>query len=70
MSIKTILITGATSGIGLALFEKYVALGHQVIACGRDEKNYLFYRLKPIKLICLILMMLKALHSNLMMLPK
>ena len=29
MSIKTILITGATSGIGLALFEKYVALGHQ-----------------------------------------
>jgi short-subunit dehydrogenase len=39
MSIKTILITGATSGIGLALFEKYVALGHQVIACGRDEKK-------------------------------
>lgn len=39
MSIKTLLITGATSGIGLALFEKYVALGHQVIACGRDEKK-------------------------------
>ena len=39
MSIKTILITGATSGIGLALFEKYVALGHNVIACGRDEKK-------------------------------
>ena len=37
--MKTILITGATSGIGLALFEKYVALGHHVIACGRDEKK-------------------------------
>jgi short-subunit dehydrogenase len=39
MLIKTILITGATSGIGLSLFEKYVALGHNVIACGRDEKK-------------------------------
>lgn len=43
MSIKTILITGATSGIGLALFEKYVALGHQVIACGRDEKKIISF---------------------------
>lgn len=36
---KTILITGATSGIGLALFNQYSAQGHQVIACGRDPKK-------------------------------
>ena len=39
MSDKTILITGATSGIGLALFEKYVARGEKVIACGRDANK-------------------------------
>jgi NAD(P)-dependent dehydrogenase (short-subunit alcohol dehydrogenase family) len=39
MTIKTVLITGATSGIGLALFEQYAALGHQVIVCGRDENK-------------------------------
>ena len=37
MTAKTILITGATSGIGLALFEQYVARGDKVIACGRDS---------------------------------
>jgi short-subunit dehydrogenase len=37
MSDKTILITGATSGIGLSLFEHYVARGDKVIACGRDS---------------------------------
>lgn len=36
MAVKTILITGATSGIGLSLFEHYVAQGEKVIACGRD----------------------------------
>lgn len=34
---KTILITGATSGIGLALFNQYSAQGHKAIACGRSE---------------------------------
>jgi NAD(P)-dependent dehydrogenase (short-subunit alcohol dehydrogenase family) len=39
MPNKTILITGATSGIGGALFEEYYKQGHQVIACGRNEKQ-------------------------------
>jgi len=37
MSNERILITGATSGIGRALVEKYLSQGAQVIACGRDE---------------------------------
>ncbi|GHE81375.1 SDR family NAD(P)-dependent oxidoreductase [Thalassotalea profundi] len=37
MSTKTVLITGATSGIGAALFEQYTQNGEQVIACGRDK---------------------------------
>jgi len=37
MRNKNILITGATSGIGLCLFENYVARGDNVIACGRNE---------------------------------
>ena len=39
MASKTVLITGATSGIGLALFEQYVARGDKVIACGRNPKK-------------------------------
>lgn len=37
MASKTILITGATSGIGLSLFQQYIARGDNVIACGRDS---------------------------------
>ena len=37
MVSRTVLITGATSGIGLALYEKYVAQGDNVIACGRNK---------------------------------
>lgn len=36
---KSVLITGATSGIGYSLAKKYSKLGYQVIACGRNKKK-------------------------------
>jgi len=36
---KTVLITGASSGVGLALYKQYVGLGYQVITCGRDKEK-------------------------------
>jgi NAD(P)-dependent dehydrogenase (short-subunit alcohol dehydrogenase family) len=39
MDSRTVLVTGATSGIGLALYEKYTAQGDNVIACGRDKNK-------------------------------
>lgn len=35
---KTILITGVSKGLGRAMTEKFIALGHTVIGCGRDAK--------------------------------
>ncbi|QDZ90234.1 SDR family NAD(P)-dependent oxidoreductase [Shewanella decolorationis] len=35
--INTVLITGASSGIGLQLAQDYLAAGWHVIACGRDK---------------------------------
>ena len=32
-----VMITGATSGIGEALVEKYLWMGHSVVACGRNK---------------------------------
>jgi NAD(P)-dependent dehydrogenase (short-subunit alcohol dehydrogenase family) len=36
-SAQKVLITGATSGIGLALLEQYTRQGDNVIACGRNK---------------------------------
>jgi len=36
---NTILITGGSMGIGLALAERFVKLGNTVIACGRREER-------------------------------
>ncbi|KAF4627236.1 hypothetical protein G7Y89_g10920 [Cudoniella acicularis] len=36
---KTVLVVGATSGIGLALAEKFISNGSHVVACGRRQEN-------------------------------
>lgn len=40
---RTILITGATSGIGESLLDHYSASGYQVIACGRNQEKLAQY---------------------------
>lgn len=39
VSGNTILITGGTSGIGLAFAEKFLGFGNKVIICGRRENR-------------------------------
>jgi NAD(P)-dependent dehydrogenase (short-subunit alcohol dehydrogenase family) len=39
MSSKTILITGVSRGLGRALTEEFIRLGHVVVGCGRSEKE-------------------------------
>jgi NAD(P)-dependent dehydrogenase (short-subunit alcohol dehydrogenase family) len=36
---KLIVITGATRGLGRALTEKFIALGHTVLGCGRSREH-------------------------------
>jgi NAD(P)-dependent dehydrogenase (short-subunit alcohol dehydrogenase family) len=36
---KTILITGVTRGLGRAMTEEFVRLGHTVLGCGRSEQE-------------------------------
>ncbi len=36
---KTILITGVSRGLGRAMTEEFIRLGHKVIGCGRSEKD-------------------------------
>ncbi len=40
---RTILITGATSGIGESLLNHYSASGYQVVACGRNQEKLAQY---------------------------
>jgi NAD(P)-dependent dehydrogenase (short-subunit alcohol dehydrogenase family) len=37
--MKTILITGVSRGLGRALMEEFIRLGHVVVGCGRSEKE-------------------------------
>jgi len=39
MAGKIILITGVTRGLGRAMAEEFIRLGHTVIGCGRSEKE-------------------------------
>lgn len=36
---KLVVITGVTKGLGRALAEKFVALGHRVVGCGRSKEK-------------------------------
>lgn len=36
---NTILVTGGSSGIGLAFAEKFLEMGNRVLVCGRNPKN-------------------------------
>ena len=38
-AMKTILITGATRGLGRAMTDEFIRLGHTVVGCGRSEKE-------------------------------
>lgn len=39
MSRKTVLITGVTQGLGRAMVDEFVRLGHTVLGCGRSKKS-------------------------------
>ena len=37
--MKTVLITGVTRGLGRAMTEEFIRLGHVVLGCGRSEED-------------------------------
>jgi short-subunit dehydrogenase len=51
--MKSVMITGATSGIGEALLEQYANAGHHVIACGRNKEKLASYQQYPQSIACL-----------------
>ena len=38
MNAKVVVITGATRGLGRAMAEEFIRLGHRVLGCGRSAK--------------------------------
>jgi uncharacterized oxidoreductase len=60
MSGNTVVITGATSGIGYAFAEEFRKLGNKVIICGRRENRLEEIRLKYPEIITRIVDMNKA----------
>ncbi|HWG41708.1 MAG TPA: SDR family oxidoreductase [Gemmataceae bacterium] len=38
-SVRRIVLTGVTRGLGLAMAEQFIALGHTVFGCGRSESD-------------------------------
>lgn len=54
MTLKTVLITGASSGIGLQLAKDYLALGWHVIACGRSLQKLEALALKELGIVTLL----------------
>jgi NAD(P)-dependent dehydrogenase (short-subunit alcohol dehydrogenase family) len=39
MATRRVVVTGVTRGLGRAMAERLIALGHQVIGCGRGSRN-------------------------------
>ena len=46
MAAKTILITGVTRGLGRAMAEEFIRLGHVVLGCGRSETEIIGLQIK------------------------
>jgi NAD(P)-dependent dehydrogenase (short-subunit alcohol dehydrogenase family) len=46
MEPRTILITGVTRGLGRALTEEFIRLGHTIIGCGRGSEGIFDLRMK------------------------
>ena len=47
--MKTVLITGATSGLGLMLSRYYDSLGHNLITVGRNQNKLNFIKKRNFK---------------------
>jgi uncharacterized oxidoreductase len=63
LSNNTILITGGASGIGLALAEKFQALGNTVIVAGRSKEKLLSAEKKSLKTIAVDLTSRESIES-------